>query len=85
MIDKLGDIFVFKVIPIMAVVITVVVAITLPVILYNEFFGEMIELKKNEWICTESVQSQSTSFIKSGDMLIPLTATQTNCTNWRRK
>lgn len=57
------------------------VAIAMGVTIYQDSKAETFSLKKGAWVCTDERQ-RPTTYIKSGNVLIPVTGS--DCYQWQR-
>ena len=71
----------------MVTMMTVVTMSMLVVTLFVMVFlsQENIVLTKADWTCTASVREQSTTYVKSGPVMNPITSTYDACVEYRRK
>ena len=46
---------------------------------------DVLYLKKSEWACTNMTRTVDTMYVKSGDILIPITSYDDVCLTWSRQ
>lgn len=49
---------------------------------YKESQSPTFELRKDEWTCSASVERQSTTYVQSGNVMVPITNYYNHCTQW---
>lgn len=68
-----------------AVAAVVLFLIALPFIIYADMQAERFALKKAEWACSASVERPITTYIQSGNVMIPVTTYSKHCTQWTER
>jgi len=63
----------------------VLVIVALPFALYAESQAETFELKKYAWVCSQSVERPTTTYIQTGNIMVPMTTYSKHCTQWSEK
>lgn len=54
------------------------------VVAYISAQSPSFELRKDQWSCTATVVVPTTIYVESGKVLMPVTTTHNECTNWKR-
>lgn len=75
------------IIPIGAIFILIVLIfllIGLPYIIYVDSKSETFELKKSQWTCLKSHSYQTTTYVKIGNILSPITSMHSDCVNYQK-
>jgi hypothetical protein len=62
-----------------------VFAIGTPALFYYLLTTEKITLLKAEWECTETVSRPITTYVKSGEVWVPITSYYKHCVQWTEK
>lgn len=70
---------------ILGIIALVVIVALLPFSLYAEYKAEKFSLKKDDWACSASVERASTTYVQSGNVMVPLTTYSKHCTQWTEK
>lgn len=68
-----------------AIVFVVILIVLAPFAIYAEYKAEKFSLRKDEWNCTASVERASTTYVQSGNVLLPITSYNKQCTQWSAK
>lgn len=68
-----------------AIVAVVLFVVALPFLIYADYKAERFALRKDEWLCSASVERPSTTYIQSGSVLVPITTYSKHCTQWTEK
>lgn len=68
-----------------AIVVVVLLVILAPFAFYAEYTAEKFSLKKDEWVCSASVERASTTYVQSGNVMVPITTHSKHCTQWTEK
>ena len=90
MIRELGDAFLDKVEEYIGFIILVLAVVLLAGFawlgwaMFEDANSPVLMLQKNEWVCTDSYQTQTTIFIEAGDVDVPQTIYTTVCVEYRR-
>lgn len=63
----------------------VVVLIVAPFAIYADMKAERFSLRKDEWSCSASVERPVTTYIQSGNVMIPITSYTKHCTQWSER
>lgn len=66
-------------------VVAVGMVLLIPVALYAEYKAEKFYLRKDQWTCTASRLETSTTYIQSGNVMVPITSTHKHCTQWSER
>lgn len=82
MMDFFGD-FVLPLFVVIAAVFSLGIIVWLGYLLFNP--GETISLTKANWECTAKERRSSTTYVKSGAVLIPITNHYNHCTQWSER
>lgn len=77
------------------IVIPIVVVITLALFfvglpmwgwsVYKQSQSPTFELYKNQWTCSQSHREDTTMYVQSGKVLVPVTSHEKVCDQWTRK
>jgi hypothetical protein len=54
-------------------------------VLYQGRNAPTITLRKSEWVCTNTHKVPTTIYIKSGELMIPMTTYRNECLQWNRQ
>lgn len=67
------------------IVLIVLLFVLAPFAIYAEYKAEKFSLKKDEWSCTASVERPTTTYIQSGNVMVPITTYSKHCTQWSER
>lgn len=67
------------------VILFLLLFVAVPMWVYQECISETFSLKKAEWVCSKSHVEESTTYIKTGSVMVPHKSTSTVCDQWSRK
>lgn len=56
-----------------------------PFAIYAEYKAEKFALRKDEWVCSASVERPITTYVQSGNVMVPITTYTKHCTQWTEK
>jgi len=86
--DLVYDLWERVAMPVVILVLCVLVIVGIPVLCYAVYLdmkSPTFSLDKDEWTCTASVERSSTTYVKSGEVLVPITSNYKHCTQWSEK
>lgn len=64
------------------VLILMALIITVPIVAYEEYTADKFYLRKDRWTCSASIRNPTTTYIQSGNVLVPITTYEIHCTQW---
>ena len=67
------------------IVILAVIIVIAPIAIYADSQRPEFSLKKDEWTCTQFVERASTTYVQSGNVMVPITSYSKHCTQWSEK
>lgn len=85
MIDALENFFMDKVVPLLGMSIIAAIVLAVPVIgyaLYKDSQSPTFALRKDSWACSASVERSTTTYVQSGNVMVPITTYYKHCTQW---
>jgi len=68
-----------------AIVFLVIFIAAAPFAIYADSKAERFSLKKDEWVCSASVERAETVYVNSGKVGVPVTTYSKHCTQWSEK
>lgn len=83
--DDLLTWFLERLFPLLLLLVIAAVVIVVPVAIYEYATAETFELRSDEWQCSAHVERSSSTYIKSGDVMVPITTHYKHCTQWSEK
>jgi hypothetical protein len=63
----------------------ILLLIALPFMIYADSKAERFSLRKDAWECSASVQIPTTTYIQSGNVMVPMTTYSKHCTQWSER
>ena len=69
----------------LAIVAIVLLIAAAPFAIYAEYKAEKFYLRKDEWACTASVERPITTYVQSGNVMVPITTYSKHCTQWSER
>ena len=57
----------------------------LPFLIWADSKAERFSLKKDRWECSKSIQVPTTTYVQTGNVMVPITTYSTQCTQWTEK
>lgn len=76
------------VLPWLIILFIVAIILGIPFLLYYSWMQEespTLTLYKNEWTCTQTKRVPSTIYVKSGNVMIPVTTYHNECYQWSKQ
>jgi hypothetical protein len=84
---KIIDWFMYKVMPWAFILLIISVGVYICLCAYGFFVDSQkptLELKKEEWVCTDNRKLESTYYVKVGAVMVPHKSYSDVCFNWKR-
>lgn len=85
MIDTLFDFFMEKCIPVLVMGFFAALVLAVPFGLYTWYKDSQsptFALRKDSWACSASVERSTTTYVQSGNVMVPITTYYKHCTQW---
>ena len=77
-----------RLLPLLMILLAIAIVVVpswLIYVLWVDSKSPTFELRKDEWACSASIERQSTTYIKSGDVMVPITSHYKHCTQWSER
>lgn len=69
----------------LVIVAVVLLVIALPFLIYADSQAERFALRKDEWTCSASIERATTTYVQSGNVMVPITTHSKHCTQWTER